>query len=307
MAAIDPLELRRAFGTFMTGVTVITTRGADGSPRGFTANSFTSVSLNPPLLLVCIGKGAASLDTFLRADGFAVSILAETQKEASGVFASKRPDKFAAVAWRPGPAGHPIVEGAVSWFDCTRHAVIDAGDHVVLIGCVEGFAYSDANPLGYARGGYVTLGLEQAAVNALSQGARTIVGAILEVDGGPLLMEDARTGGLNLPEVGREGPSGSASLLRSALAKVGIEANLGFLFAVFENPESHVQSIYYRGDAVLTRRVGVVVADFDALPYGRLPDDAVRSMLQRYAEERRQGRFKVYSGDHRQGEVKPLG
>jgi hypothetical protein len=119
-------------------------------------------------------------------------------------------------------------------------------------------------------------------------------------------MEDARTGSLNLPEVGREGPSGSASLLRSALAKVGIEANLGFLFAVFENPETHVQSIYYRGDAVLTRRDGVVVADFDALPYGRLPDDAVRSMLQRYAEERRQGRFKVYSGDHRQGEVKPL-
>ena len=162
MAAIDPLELRQAFGTFMTGVTVITTRGTDGSPRGFTANSFTSVSLDPPLLLVCIGKGAASLDSFIAADGFAVSILAETQKEASGVFASKRADKFAAVGWHPGPAGHPIVDGAVSWFDCARHAVIDAGDHVVLIGRVEGFAYSDANPLGYSRGGYVTLGLEQA-------------------------------------------------------------------------------------------------------------------------------------------------
>ena len=62
MAAIDPLELRRAFGTFMTGVTVVTTFGADGSPRGFTANSFTSVSLDPPLLLVCIGKAAASLE-----------------------------------------------------------------------------------------------------------------------------------------------------------------------------------------------------------------------------------------------------
>ena len=195
-------------------------------------------------------QGAASLDSFIAADGFAVSILAETQKEASGVLASKRADKFAAVGWHPGPAGHPIVDGAVSWFDCARHAVIDAGDHVVLIGRVEGFAYSDANPLGYSRG-YVTLGLEQAAVNALSQGARTIVGAILEVDGGLLLMKDAKTGGLTLPEVGRYGPSGSASLLRSALAKVGIEANLGFLFAVFENPESHVQSIYYRGDAVL--------------------------------------------------------
>jgi hypothetical protein len=194
----------------------------------------------------------------------------------------------------------------VSWFDCVRHAVIDAGDHVVLIGRIQGFAYSDANPLGYARGGYVTLGLEQAAVNALSQGARTIVGAILETEGGLLLMKDLKTGGLNLPEVGREGPSGSASLLRSALSKAGIEANLGFLFAVFENPESHIQSIYYRGDAVLSRRDGVVVADFDALPYDRLPDDAVRSMLLRYAEERRQGRFKVYSGDHRQGEVKPL-
>src|SRR5262245_54510518 len=244
MAAIDPLELRRAFGTFMTGVTVVTTFGADGSPRGFTANSFTSVSLDPPLLLVCIGTAAASLETFLKADGFAVSIVAQTQKQARDVFASKRPDKFTAISWRPGPGGHPVIEGAVSWFDCVRHSVIDAGDHVVLIGRIQGFDYGDANPLGYARGGYVTLGLEQAAVNALSQGARTIVGAILETDGGLLLMQDQKTGGLTLPEVGREGPSGSASLLRSALAKDGIEANLGFLFAVFENPDSHVQSIY---------------------------------------------------------------
>ena len=115
MAVIDPLELRRAFGTFMTGVTVITTRGADGSPRGFTANSFTSVSLDPPLLLVCIGKGAASLDTFLRADGFAVSILAELIAVKHG---KSHPTSL---RWTPPRLAHEIFPTNYFSF-CRRHA-----------------------------------------------------------------------------------------------------------------------------------------------------------------------------------------
>ncbi len=307
LSRFDNRELRTAFGSFITGVTIVTTAGIDGQPRGFTANSFTSVSLEPPLLLICIGKSAASVDVFSRARGFAVNILSEAQKDTSVLFASKRPDKFEVASWRPGPFGNPLIEGSAAWFDCARHQVIDAGDHIILMGHVEAFSYSDANPLGYARGHYITLGLEQAAVNAASSASRTVVGAILESDNRLILLPDpARPDGLTLPEVGRSGANGSASQLHQLLSREGMDATLGFLFAVYENPESREQCIYYRGEALLHARGRTVLADFEDIPWERLPDEATRAMLRRYAAERKIGRFKVYSGDHRQGSVKAV-
>lgn len=307
LSGFDNRELRTAFGSFMTGVTIVTTAGVDGSPRGFTANSFTSVSLEPPLLLICIGKQAASVDVFRQARGFAVNILSEAQKETSVLFASKRPDKFDVAKWHPGPFGNPLIEGSAAWFDCARYQVIDAGDHIILMGHVEAFSYSDANPLGYARGHYITLGLEQAAVNAASSASRTVVGAILESDSRLVLLPDpSRPNGLALPEVGRSGQSGSASQLHELLQREGLDATLGFLFAVFENPGAREQCIYYRGEALLHARGRTVLADFEDIPWDRLADEATRSMLRRYAAERKIGRFKVYSGDHRQGTVKAV-
>jgi flavin reductase (DIM6/NTAB) family NADH-FMN oxidoreductase RutF len=307
LSRFDNRELRTAFGSFMTGVTIVTTAGVDGQPRGFTANSFTSVSLEPPLLMICVGKTAASVDVFRQAAGFAVNILSEAQKETSVLFASKRPDKFEAARWRPGPYGNPLIEGSAAWFDCARYQVIDAGDHIILVGHVEAFSYTDANPLGYARGHYITLGLEQAAVNAASSASRTVVGAILESDSRLVLLPDpARPNGLALPEAGRSGPNGSASQLHELLVREGMDATLGFLFAVFENPLTREQCIYYRGETLLHARGRTVLADFDDIPWDRLPDEATRSMLRRYAAERKIGRFKVYSGDHRQGTVKAV-
>jgi (E)-2-((N-methylformamido)methylene)succinate hydrolase len=307
LSGFDNRELRSAFGSFMTGVTIVTTAGVDGQPRGFTANSFTSVSLEPPLLMICIGKSAASMEVFRQARGFAVNILSESQKDTSVLFASKRPDKFEAANWRAGPFGNPLIEGSAAWFDCARYQVIDAGDHIILMGHIEAFSYSDANPLGYARGHYITLGLEQAAVNAASSSSRTVVGAILESDNKLVLLPDAtRPNGLTVPEVGRSGASGSASQLHDFLVREGLDATLGFLFAVFENPGTREQCIYYRGEALLHARGRTVLADFDGIPWDRLPDEATRSMLRRYAEERKIGRFRIYSGDHRQGTVKSV-
>lgn len=306
LSTFDARELRSAFGSFMTGVTIVTTTGPDGAPRGFTANSFTSVSIEPPLLLICVGKAAASREVFAMARGFAINILSEHQKDISVLFASKRADKFQTAAWREGPYGNPLIDGAAAWFDCARHQVIDAGDHIILLGHIEAFSYSDANPLGYARGGYITLGLEQAAVNAASSSTRTVVGAILESDGKLVLLPNGRPSGLTLPEVGRSGANGSASQLHAALGREGIESSLGFLFAVFENPETKEQCIYYRGEALLHARGRVVLADFNDLPWDKLPDEVTRSMLRRYSEERKIGRFKIYSGDHRQGMVKSV-
>jgi flavin reductase (DIM6/NTAB) family NADH-FMN oxidoreductase RutF/pimeloyl-ACP methyl ester carboxylesterase len=298
-------ELRRAFGTFMTGVTIVTTLDENGSPRGFTANSFTSVSLDPPLLLICIGKKASSYQTFSKAAGFAVNILGEKQKTASSIFASKRPDKFADVGWHAAPSGYPLIDGSVAWFDCARHTVVDAGDHIIVLGAIRAFDHSDANPLGYARGGYVSLGLEQAAVNAAS-GGHTVVGAILECDGKLVLAHDQASNQWRLPEVGHGGHSGSASLLCETLRLAGVNTDLGFLFAVYETPQTKIQSIYYRGDATLRGKGPYTLVAFEAIDWAKLPDEPTRIMLRRYARERLEGRFKIYSGDHERGEVRPL-
>lgn len=149
--------LRSAFGAFATGVTVVTTRQADGTPRGFTANSFTSVSLEPAILLICIGKSAHSCDVFTQADHFAVNILSTAQKTTSGLFASTRPDKFDQTDWFSGHANMPLLTGSLASFVCRRHNMIDAGDHVVLLGQVQDYAQNDGMPLGYYGGGYFTV------------------------------------------------------------------------------------------------------------------------------------------------------
>ena len=100
--AMDPKQFRQALGMFATGVTVVTTIAPDGSPRGLTANSFTSVSLTPPLVLVCIDRAAKSYTAFTQGNGFAINILSQDQRELSQRFASKTADKFAGVDWSKG-------------------------------------------------------------------------------------------------------------------------------------------------------------------------------------------------------------
>ena len=149
--------LRRALGCFVTGVTVVTARGADGRPHGFTANSFTSVSLDPPLVLVCVGDAVTSLEVFRTCSGFAINVLADSQQAISDVFATDRPDRFAGVPWRAGSHRAPILEGCVASLECTAWQRIEAGDHMILIGRVIGFEYSTHRPLAYFRGGYLSL------------------------------------------------------------------------------------------------------------------------------------------------------
>jgi (E)-2-((N-methylformamido)methylene)succinate hydrolase len=300
---IDPKDLRKAFGTFMTGVTVVTTRDATGNPRGFTANSFSSVSLDPPLLLVCIAKSAASYDVFSTTQHFAVNILAETQKTTSGIFASKRDDKFSEVDFTDGAHGSPLLNGAVAWFECSNHNLIDAGDHAILIGRVIDYDHNDASPLGYTRGGYFSLDLEQSAVNAAAQDGRAEVGAILECDS-KLLVFATPQDTFELPTVGRGETAGSTTRLLETLGSRGVTAKLGFLFAVYENRENHTQSIYYRGTAESPGE-GMLL-DFETLDFEKFRDDATRAMVRRYCTERVQGRYKIYSGDHLSGDVRAL-
>ena len=165
MNTSDPHELRRAFGRFLTGVTVITCKDTDGTPRGFTANSLTSVSLNPPLLLACIAKSAASRAVFENTKNFAINILSANQEPVSGIFATKQADKFDLVPWRDGEHNSPILEDVVAWFECSRHRIVDAGDHIILIGKVQAYHHEDKTPLGYGPKGYFIPGVAEQIAN----------------------------------------------------------------------------------------------------------------------------------------------
>ncbi|MDQ0475360.1 alpha/beta fold hydrolase [Labrys wisconsinensis] len=306
-AGFDRLAFRKALGTFLTGVTVVATLQEDGEPRGFTANSFTSVSLDPPLVLICIAKTASSYPVFSAAGHFAVSILAETQADVSSLFATRNADKFARAAWRKGITGSPILADVAAWFDCRRHDVVEAGDHIILIGEVLGFDQAPANPLGYCRGAHVTFGLALDKVAA--SGGRTRVGAILEHDSAILFVADD-AGRLDLPSGAALGSGTDPASLTGRMRTLGIKAELGFLFAVFEDPQAGpgAMSIVYRGtlleppvEAGAVRLIG-----FDAIPWERLRDEATRSMLRRYVRERREDVFGVYVGDAERGTVQTL-
>lgn len=135
--SVDTTLLRRAFGTFATGVTVVTVGG--DSPHGMTANSFSSVSLTPALVLVCVDKGAAMHEMLRTSPGFGISVLAGHQERVARHFASRsRPlgvAQFHAVDWRPGEhTGAPLLEDAIARFECRRWASYEAGDHTVFVG-----------------------------------------------------------------------------------------------------------------------------------------------------------------------------
>ena len=155
----DTAALRRALGCFVTGVTVVTARGADSLPHGFTANSFTSVSLSPPLVLVCVGHAVRGFEVYRECDEFAINVLADSQQPIANAFATELPDRFAGVRWREGSYGSPILEGCVASLECASWRRIEAGDHMILVGRVLAFEDSTGGPLAFCRGSYLSLPL----------------------------------------------------------------------------------------------------------------------------------------------------
>lgn len=150
----DPRTLRDALGCFATGVTVVTCL-CDGEPAGLTVNSFTSVSLDPPLLLVCIAKPASSAAALTSATHFAINVLQTGQQPDSIRFATRDEDRFGAAAWSCGEAGAPILEDSLGVFECERFAVYDGGDHHILVGRVVKASFdAGLDPLLYFRGRY---------------------------------------------------------------------------------------------------------------------------------------------------------
>lgn len=304
MSAFDPRALRDAFGCFMTGVTVVTSMSRNGQPIGFTANSFSSVSLDPPLLLVSIAKSSRNFAHFSRAEGFAINVLAESQKDVSGTFAKPVEDRFAAVEWRPGDAGSPIIAGVSAWFDCTLAQVIDAGDHAILLGRVEDFGATQEAGLGYYRGAYVTPAQTGAQLPA---GPDVKISAILESAGEVLLLDDGKNG-LTLPET-RVGRDGVQAALTRLLSETVPDASAGEIYAVYEGAFEGCQHIAYRCPAASTETLRGQFVPLESSQFKGIADPAMRSMLERLCEESRLGNYGVYFGSHEQGQVtrKPQG
>lgn len=154
---IGPDEFRHVLGHFASGVTVVTTWDADGRPTGLTASAFTSVSLEPPLILVCVDHKAQSYPA-LRASGrFAVNVLAVEHETLSRRFATTDADKFNGVSYHPGPLGLPLLPEALAHLECRTVHAYSGGDHTIFVGEVEAAHAHDGEPLLYFRGDYTRL------------------------------------------------------------------------------------------------------------------------------------------------------
>ena len=300
----DPRALRDAFGAFMTGVTVVTAHDADGRPIGFTANSFASVSLSPPLLLVCVARSARSHAAVTSASGFAVNVLAEDQKDVSNTFARSVADRFASVVWGNGPHGSPIIEGAAAWFDCGLERVVEAGDHSILIGRIEAFGNSGRNGLGYTRGSYFTAVLEaQGQVVGPNLGAT--VSAVVERAGHVYLVED-EAGRLALPGLSIEDANRADALEAHLAAITGLSASVGFLYSVYDDRRAGRQAIVYRASIGSGEPRSGRLIRLSELPYEQLNSQQAVDILKRFSAESHLGNFGVYFGDETAGRVHPL-
>lgn len=152
--SFDPQAFRAALGTFTTGVTIITSCDADGEPVGITANSFNSVSLNPPMVLWSLAKSARSLPVFSSGKHWNVHVLSHEQEELSGRFARQGEDKFAEIELDTGISNAPLLQSCTARFQCRTAFQYEGGDHVIFVGEVLAFDHSDRAPLAFQSGQY---------------------------------------------------------------------------------------------------------------------------------------------------------
>jgi len=156
--SVDSQSFRKALGCFPSGVTVVTTLAADGSPLGVTISSFTSLSLDPPLVLFCLDNRNLWLDAYEKSGIFAVNMLAADQRTVSERFAGHLEEKWTGIAWDPGHGGVPVIAGCLAALECSLEASHDGGDHRIFVGRVRQLSCVDAGePLVHFRGAYAGL------------------------------------------------------------------------------------------------------------------------------------------------------
>jgi flavin reductase (DIM6/NTAB) family NADH-FMN oxidoreductase RutF len=155
--SINPDEFRAVLGRFPSGVTVVTAKDQDGSDQGMTVSAFCSVSLDPPLILVCIEKSASAYKALTSAPGFIVNILSTEQEQLARRFSIIDIDRFEGVGFTRSSSGCAILDDVLGVLECRRHSLFDGGDHTIILGEVETTRVESGTPLLYYRGGYAQL------------------------------------------------------------------------------------------------------------------------------------------------------
>lgn len=303
MEELDIKALRRCLGGFVTGVTIITTFDKAGEPRGMTANSFTSVSLDPPLILVCVGNLATSFEAFSECEGFTVNVLREEQRSLSNLFASKTADKFQEVRWNRGTSGGPRFDESLAILDCDVEKRMQMGDHMILVGRVAAFDTNPARPLVFGQGSYISFEAQDEFLSPHKR-MKTAFTCIAEFESRVLLVRDRH--GWALPSVRLSSSSpGVASAFASAFATFGAEVEITFLYSVFEDIAQDRVNIIYRG--ILKNGPpetdSVRLFSRDDVPWPELSPEVNARMLHRFFQERAIARFGVYTQIDARGHV----
>jgi flavin reductase (DIM6/NTAB) family NADH-FMN oxidoreductase RutF len=151
-------EFRAVLGRFPSGVTVVTTSGQDGSNQGMTVSAFCSVSLNPPLVLICIEKSASVHPALIASSGFLVNILSVDQEQIARRFSIIDIDRFEGIGYSKSGSGYAVLDDVLGVIECTTFALHDTGDHTIIVGKVDTASARSGTPLLYYRGGYAQLG-----------------------------------------------------------------------------------------------------------------------------------------------------
>ncbi len=302
MNNIDAKELRTAFGSYMTGVTVATAQASDGSYVGFTANSFTSVSMDPPLLLVCPGNHLSSLSVFEEVEHFAINILSHGQESVSNLFASSKTSRFEQLRWEADEHGSPILNDVAASFSCVVHQRITAGDHMILIGRVTGFSNTKNGGLGYCRSGYFSLEKERQADMLTRSGLTGFAGAIIQYQDTLLLQLDDN--GLSIPTLALDNELSARSSLTQHFNIIGLHASIGPVYSLYDDEDQSTRYTFLKAAALSSETGGLgQYVPISSIETQDFDNSSQRNMVERYIREFQSQEFGLYIGSSQTGEI----
>ena len=298
MTELTRQQVRAAYTSFATGVTVVTAFDGSGHACGMTASSLNPISLDPPLVSVALTHGSPNYDSFMRSGTISISILNERQSDLARHFATPQVDKFAGVPLEPGEAGvPPIIRSAVAALVCEPETSLEVGDHTLLIARVTRTTVRESAPLIYHRGTFFETA-QQADNEVESRRQRaTMVGFIVEDEDRVALMADPYSSGDLVVPMGRlvGGTSTSEAVSRAAHRIFQEEIDIDFLYSIVDVQGGHT-CLIYRG-----RRLGGAAQASEVtwyreteLPWSLVRDRSVEVVLRRYFSERVQDQFGVY-------------
>ena len=264
------------------------------------------MSLDPPLLLICVSKKAKSLDIFLDSEHFCVNVLSEEQKSTASIFATQREDKFEVSKWKNDMNQMPIIEDCLAYFACKTKNSFDAGDHIILLGEVEDFSSIVGSPLCYFRGEYISLGHEKSLANIASKTGLTSLGVILVNKNSEMLLTRFNST-YCLPRA--DNPKNGVDGLVEYLSRIGISCQIESLYSVYHDKPQQKYAIFYRGDGSLIPNkvdpeIDLEFISLDRIKGLKFSDEAEEIMINRYIIEHKNNSFGLYEGDQNDGIVR---